>query len=346
MSQPVQPTVGGAVHSPRRGNAVRRLFRIYLEKPELAGVALLILLTLVFEIRSNGVFLSTENLRGILGLLPEVGLVSIGVTVLMICGEFDLSVGSMFALMPVSVALMTNAGVPFVPGMLLGLVIAALVGFANGFITLTFNIPSFITTLGMLFIVRSLTVVITGGFPPLLSSDLPIGIFTQFLGPGGILRASFIWFAIIALAAGAMLSGSNLGNWIHATGGFVDAAAAMGVPVRRVKMASFVLCAMMAGFAGTIQVFRLSAPLPSIGEGLELQAVAAAVIGGTALTGGVGTVLGAIVGALLIRVIDNGLVLSRVDANWFKFAIGALTIFAVVANSWLRQTARRIKVEA
>ena len=346
MSQPVQPTVGGAVHSPRRGNAVRRLFRIYLEKPELAGVALLILFTLVFEIRSNGVFLSTENLRGILGLLPEVGLVSIGVTVLMICGEFDLSVGSMFALMPVSVALMTNAGVPFVPGMLLGLVIAALVGFANGFITLTFNIPSFITTLGMLFIVRSLTVVITGGFPPLLSSDLPIGIFTQFLGPGGILRASFIWFAIIALAAGAMLSGSNLGNWIHATGGFVDAAAAMGVPVRRVKMASFVLCSMMAGFAGTIQVFRLGAPLPSIGEGLELQAVAAAVIGGTALTGGVGTVLGAIVGALLIRVIDNGLVLSRVDANWFKFAIGALTISAVVANSWLRQTARRIKVEA
>jgi simple sugar transport system permease protein len=300
---------------------------------------------LVFEIRSNGVFLSAENLRGILGLLPEVGLVSIGVAVLMICGEFDLSVGSMFALMPVSIALMTNAGVPFIPAMLLGLVIAALVGLANGFITLTFNIPSFITTLGMLFIVRSLTVVITGGFPPLLSSDLPIGVFTQFVGPGGILRASFIWFAIIAMAAGAMLGASNFGNWIQATGGFVDAAAAMGVPVRQVKMATFVLCAMLAGFAGTIQVFRLGAPLPSIGEGLELQAVAAAVIGGTALTGGIGTVLGAIVGALLIRVIDNGLVLSRVDANWFKFAIGGLTIFAVVANSWLRQSARRLRLE-
>jgi simple sugar transport system permease protein len=224
-------------------------------------------------------------------------------------------------------------------------VIAALVGFTNGFITLTFNIPSFITTLGMLFIVRSLTVVITGGFPPLLSSELPIGVFTHFVGPAGILRASFIWFGGIALVAGVMLSSSNLGNWIHATGGFLDAAAAMGVPVRRVKMATFVLCAMLSGFAGTIQVFRLGAPLPSIGEGLELQAVAAAVIGGTALTGGIGTVLGAIVGALLIRVIDNGLVLSRVDANWFKFAIGALTIFAVVANSWLRQTARHIKVE-
>jgi simple sugar transport system permease protein len=346
MSQPVRPTLGGAVHTPRGGNPLRRLFKIYLEKPELAGVAMLALLTLVFELRSNGVFLSAGNLRGILGLLPEVGLVSIGVTVLMICGEFDLSVGSMFALMPVSVALMTNAGVPFIPAMLLGLVIAGLVGFANGFITLTFNIPSFITTLGMLFIVRSLTVVSTGGFPPLLSSDLPIGIFTQFVGPGGILRASFVWFVIIALGVGAMLSGSNFGNWIHATGGFVDAAAAMGVPVRWVKMATFVLCAMLAGFAGTIQVFRLGAALPSIGDGLELQAVAAAVIGGTALTGGIGTVLGAIVGALLIRVIDNGLVLSRVDANWFKFAIGALTIFAVVANSWLRQTARHIKAES
>jgi simple sugar transport system permease protein len=324
---------------------VKRLFRIYLEKPELAGIALLLVLTVLFDIRSGGVFLSAENLRGILGLLPEVGLVAIGVTVLMICGEFDLSVGSMFAFMPVSVALMTDRGIPFVPAMLLGLAIAAAVGFANGFITLTFNIPSFITTLGMLFIVRSLTVVITGGFPPLLSSDLPLGVFTQFVGPGGMLRASFIWFIVIALIAGAMLEGSNFGNWIRATGGFLDAAAAMGVPVWWVKMICFVMCSVLAGFGGSIQVFRLGAPLPSIGDGLELQAVAAAVIGGTALSGGVGTVLGAVVGALLIRVIDNGLVLSQVDANWFKCAVGGLTIFAVVANSWLRRTARRIKVE-
>ena len=324
---------------------MKRLLRIYLEKPELAGIALLVLLAVVFEIRSDGVFLSSENLRGMLGLLPEVGLVAIGVTVLMICGEFDLSVGSMFAFMPVSVALMTDRGIPFVPAMLLGLAIAAAVGFGNGFITLAFNIPSFITTLGMLFIVRSLTVVITGGFPPLLSSDLPLGVFTQFVGPGGMLRASFIWFIIIALIAGVMLAGSNFGNWIRATGGFLDAAAARGVPVWRVKMTCFVMCSVLAGFGGSIQVFRLGAPLPSIGDGLELQAVAAAVIGGTALRGGVGTVLGAVVGALLIRVIDNGLVLSQVDANWFKCAVGGLTIFAVVVNSWLRRTARRIKVE-
>jgi len=324
---------------------VRNLFRIYLEKPELAGVALLILLAALFEARSGGAFLSGDNLRGILGLLPEVGLVSIGVTILMICGEFDLSVGSMFALTPMATSLLIIADVPVLLAILLGLLIAAAIGFVNGFITLTFAIPSFITTLGMLFIVRSLTVVISGGFPPLLPDDLATGVFTQFVGPGGLFRASFIWFLAIALAASAMMAKSNLGNWIKATGGHLEAASAMGVPARRVKLFCFILCSMMAGFGGIIQVFRLHSPLPSIGDGLELQAVAAAVIGGTALSGGVGTVLGAIVGALLIRVIDNGLVMTEVDANWFKFAVGCLTIFAVVSNTWLRRTGRRMKVE-
>ena len=323
---------------------MRNLFRIYLEKPELAGVALLVLLAAVFEAGSAGAFLSTDNLRGILGLLPEVGLVSIGVTILMICGEFDLSVGSTFALTPMATSLLIIAGVPALAAILLGLLLAAAIGFANGFITLTFAIPSFIATLGMLFIVRSLTVVVSGGFPPLLPDDLTTGEFTQFVGPGGLFRASFIWFLAIAFAASTLLAKSSVGNWIKATGGHLEAASAMGVPVRRVKLFCFMLCSVMAGFGGIIQVFRLHSPLPSIGDGLELQAVAAAVIGGTALSGGVGTVLGAVVGALLIRVIDNGLVMTQVDANWFKLAVGVLTIFAVVSNTWLRRTARRIKV--
>jgi simple sugar transport system permease protein len=323
---------------------VRNLFRIYLEKPELAGIALLVLLAAVFEARSAGAFLSADNLRGILGLLPEVGLVSIGVTILMICGEFDLSVGSTFALTPMATSLLIIAGVPALTAIVLGLLLAAAIGFANGFITLTFAIPSFIATLGMLFIVRSLTVVVSGGFPPLLPDDLTTGAFTQFVGPGGLFRASFIWFLAIAFAASTLVAQSSIGNWIKATGGHLEAAGAMGVPVRRVKLFCFMLCSVMAGFGGIIQVFRLHSPLPSIGDGLELQAVAAAVIGGTALSGGVGTVLGAVVGALLIRVIDNGLVMTQVDANWFKLAVGTLTIFAVVSNTWLRRTARRIKV--
>jgi simple sugar transport system permease protein len=324
--------------------AIKNLLRMSLEKPELAGIVLLVVLIAVFEARSQGAFLSLDNLRGILGLLPEVGLVSIGVTILMICGEFDLSVGSTFALTPMAASLMIIAGVPAVVAVLLGLVIAGAIGLLNGFITLSFAIPSFITTLGMLFIVRSLTIVISGGFPPLLPDDLNTSVFTHFVGPAGLLRASFVWFFVIAMAAAAMMALSNVGNWIRATGGNIEAARAMGVPTIRVKLFCFVLCAMMAGFGGVMQVFRLQSPLPSIGDGLELQAVAAAVIGGTALTGSVGTVLGAVVGAALIRVIDNGLVMSQVDANWFKFAVGALTILAVVSNSWMRRTARRMKV--
>jgi simple sugar transport system permease protein len=198
----------------------------------------------------------------------------------------------------------------------------------------------------MLFIARSLTVVISGGFPPLLPADLPTWLFTAYVGPFGLVRMSFLWFLAIAILAAWLLSRTNFGNWITAVGGFREAAESNGIPVRRVKIICFMICSMLAGFAGMIQVFRLGSPLPSIGEGLELQAVAAAVIGGTALTGGIGTILGGIVGALLIRVIDNGLVLSQVDANWFKFAIGFLTIFAVVANSWLRNRARKIKLEA
>jgi simple sugar transport system permease protein len=324
---------------------MKRLMKIYMERPELAGLALLIVLTIFFQFKSDGVFLNQANLQGMFGILPEMTLVALGVTILMICGEFDLSVGSVFALMPMATVMMLNSGIPFFIAVLLGLLLCAAIGFINGYITLRFSIPSFITTLGMLFIARSLTVVISGGFPPLLPTDVPTWLFTSFVGPGNLFRMSFVWFALIAIALAALLSLTNFGNWIKATGGQLDAASSMGIPVHATKIACFVLCSMLAGFAGLIQVLRLGSPLPSLGEGMELQAVAAAVIGGTALTGGIGTVFGAIIGAMLIRVIDNGLVLSKVDANWFKFAIGFLLIFAVVSNSWLSRAARRIKLE-
>lgn len=321
---------------------MKRLFKVYLDKPELAGVVLLALLVVLFEITSNGFFLSFENLRGILGLMPEMALVAIGVSILMIAGEFDISVGSVFALAPMVMAVAMVAGSPFTLSALLGLGAAAAVGFLNGFITLRFAIPSFITTLGMLFVARSATVVISGGFPPVLPADIPSWIFTYYVG---LIRLSMFWFAAIAVLLAAILSLTNFGNWIKSTGGHIEAAAAMGINTDAVKMTCFMLSSALAGFAGIIQVLRLGSPLPSLGEGLELQAIAAAVIGGASLYGGVGTVLGAVVGAALIRVIDNGLVLSHVDANWFKFAIGSLLILAVVANAWLRRASRRIKVE-
>lgn len=325
--------------------SMMRFLKIYMEKPELAAVVLLLFLIAVFQFQSDGIFLNANNLRGIFGILPEIGLMVIGVTILMICGEFDLSVGSVFALMPMSMAVLMADGIPFFLAFLAGIGVCALIGFINGFFTIKFNIPSFITTLGMLFIARSMTIVISGGFPPLLPNDLPRWLFTVFVGPGDMFRMSFLWFLLIVVLASLMMSQTNFGNWIRATGGFLPAAKAMGIPTARVKIACFMLCSILAGFAGMLQVLRLGSPLPSIGEGWELQAIAAAVIGGTALSGGIGAVIGGVVGAILIRVIDNGLVLSQVDANWFKFAIGFLTVFAVVANAWLGKQAKSIKLE-
>ncbi len=325
---------------------MRRLVKIALQKPELAASLLLVLLVVFFQVRSEGVFLNHANLRGIFGFLPEVGLVAVGVTLLMICGEFDLSVGSVFALMPMTMAVLMTQGWGFWPATGVGLLVCALIGFLNGWITIRFDIPSFITTLGMLFMARSMTVVVSGGFPPRLNlENIPEHLFVSSVGPGELFRASFIWFVGISIVIGFLLAKTNFGNWVRATGGFMPAAQALGVPTARVKIACFMICSILAGFAGLMQVLRLSAPLPNLGEGLELQAVAAAVIGGASLSGGVGSIIGGVIGALLIRVIDNGMVMSQVDSNWFKFAVGALTIFAVIGNSWLRRRGRAMKVE-
>ena len=325
---------------------MRRLFKLALQKPELVSALLLILLALLFQIRSDAVFLSINNIRGIMGLLPETALVAVGVTLLMICGEFDLSVGSVFALMPMTMAVLIVGGMPFWLAVMAGLGLCALIGFLNGWITIQFDIPSFITTLGMMFMARSMTVVVSGGFPPRIKpGEVPSWVFVGFVDDGGLIRASVLWFAAIAILIALLLARTNFGNWVRATGGFMPAAAAMGIPTGKVKIACFMICSVLAGFAGMIQSLRLNSFLPSIGEGMELQAVAAAVIGGTSLAGGIGSILGGLIGATLIRVIDNGMVMSQVNGSWFKFAIGALTIFAVVGNSWLRRRGRAMKVE-
>lgn len=329
-----------------RGGASRRLLKLALQKPELTALLLLVALLAFFQMRSGGFFLSYNNLRGMLGYLPEAALVAVGVTLLMIAGEFDLSVGSTFALCPMVMAVLMVAGWPFWPAVLAGLAACLVIGFLNGWLTMRFDIPSFITTLGMMFMVRSLAVVISGGFPPRLDMErIPEHLFVSFVGPGDLIRASFLWFVGVAVVVSLLLGRTNFGNWVRATGGFTPAARAMGIPVMRVRIACFMICSLLAGFAGIIQVLRLASPLPSIGIGMELQAVAAAVIGGTALSGGIGSVIGGIIGAVLIRVIDNGMVMSQVNGNWFQFAIGALTILAVVGNAWLRGRGRAMKVE-
>jgi len=319
---------------------MQSILKTLLSRPEISALVMLVVVVAGFSFMAPQ-FASYGNTRVLLFSLPELGIVVLGVGILMIVGEFDLSVGSVFALVPMLMVIaMGRWGVPPIVAMLMGFALALAVGYINGWITLTFNIPSFVTTLGMLFMARSLATVLSGGFPPPFPANLSTDLFVADLG---LFRSSMLWFAGFALILGIVLHFSNLGNWIFATGGQSQAAADMGIDTRKVKLFCFMLCSFLAGFAGMITTLRLRSALPALGEGLELQAIAAAVIGGAALTGGIGSLVSMLVGTTLIRVIDNGLVMARIDANWFRFAIGALTIVAVILNTWVRARARRMK---
>jgi ribose/xylose/arabinose/galactoside ABC-type transport system permease subunit len=310
--------------------------------PEITGFVIMLAVCAGFSSMSPA-FFTPRNLQNILIITPELGLVTLGIAILIISGEFDLSVGSVFAFAPMITILAITGGMPFAVSVLLGLVGAVAVGLVNGWITIRFAIPSFITTLGALFAVRSLTVIVSGGFPPPFPDSAPVQVFVANFG---YFRASLIWFVGISTALAFVLHRTNIGNWIFATGGQVQAARDMGIPVNKVKIGCFVLCSVLAGFAGIIQTFRIESPLPSAGEGIELQAIAAAVIGGVALAGGIGSVVGALIGTLLIRFIDNGLVMSRIDANWFKFALGLLTVASVILNGAVRRYALKLRRHA
>ncbi|MEN3185791.1 MAG: ABC transporter permease [Atribacterota bacterium] len=322
----------------RKSSLVLSLKKALLLRETSSLIMLFVVIIVFFSIAP--LFLSKENVGVVLEIIPELGIVALGVTMLMITGEFDLSVGSIFAFCPIMMALFMDWGMNPVLAVLCALIIGASLGALNGFVTLTFGIPSFITTLGAMLIWRGGVLLLTGGWPP----PFPVGMFTGVLvGKMGILRVSLFWFGIITLILWFILERTDFGNWMFASGGNQTAARAMGIDVKRVKLVNFMLCSLLAGFAGIIQSFRLETTLPSMGSGLEMEAIAATVIGGTALSGGVGTLIGTVVGSFLIRMIDNGLIMARAPSYWFRVFIGIATILAVILNIFVRERAKKLR---
>jgi len=320
------------MNSPQRRFSTANLFA----KPEASAFAMLVIVLLGFELWT-GIFLSPMNGKILLTVIPELGIVALGVTVLMIAGEFDLSVGSVFALTPMLMQVLSvYYDINIWVSIIVALAIAVLIGYVNGAVTIGLRIPSFIATLGMLFVARSIAIVVVGGTPRPMSPDTPTAFFAYDFG---MFRSSLLWYIALLAVVGYVLHRTNAGNWLFATGGQPQAAKDLGINTRRVKLSAFMLCSFLAGLAGIIQVMRTRAPLPSIGGGLELEAIAAAVIGGTALTGGVGSVIGCLIGTILIRSIDNGLVMSRVSAEWFRTALGVMIVLSVVLNVYVQRFA-------
>lgn len=299
-------------------------------------VALGLIATLFYAIEPA--FLSARNLRAMLNIVSFTGIVAIAQTILLVTGEFDLSVGSVAGLAAVvSGKLMTAAGCPIPVALLGGVGAGALVGLVNGFSVVVLGIPAFIQTLGMLFIGQGLIQVVTGGYPvyPLPSSVSAFGQQSLVFGLGW----SFVFFLVAAAAGDVLLRRTVLGRNLYATGGNAAVARLVGIPVRGYKIGAFVLAGMLSAIGGMFVMADLASATTSIGTGWELAVIAGVVVGGVSLFGGVGSVIGGLVGLLLLQVVQSGLVTIGVSANWQQIAVGLIMVLAVGLDTLRRRLA-------
>jgi simple sugar transport system permease protein len=280
--------------------------------------------------------------------IPITAIAAIGVGMLMISGEFDISVAGTFTLVPFVVGITFAAwGWPLILALLAGLAVALLIGLLNGLITTRIGIPSFITTLGMMFVLRGVIRFVSinpktnqpDSIAFFLGDRLEAILTGHIVGP---IYAQMVWLVVVALIGYAFLNRHQFGNHLFAAGGNRNAAIAVGVPVTRVKIIAFMICAVTAGFAGIMQGARINEIEPSFAtlSGFELKTIAAVVVGGVSLFGGRGAILGMVLGAALLDVVDNLLVLLSAPETVFKGFLGAIIIVAVVLNTFIGKRAR------
>jgi simple sugar transport system permease protein len=312
-----------------------------IDRPELGPAILLVLEIAVFT-AINPTFLSAANISNTLAFSVELGLIALAMTLLMTSGEFDLSVGSVFGFSAVLMWTLFNTEVmPLELAFLAAMLTAALIGYVSGVFVTRLKIPSFLVTLGMLLVVRGTALFITDGFPQRTWSaegqwlaEALVGDF--FAGPFRI-YASLFWFVAAAIVLHYVLTKTKAGNWIQASGGNPGAALARGVHVNRTKICLFILSAALAGLAGIISSIRTSAANPNSGTGYELEVIAMVVIGGTALSGGRGTIIGTVLGIFIFRLMRNGIVLVGVPGLAYNIFIGAIILGMMALHSWLER---------
>lgn len=275
-------------------------------------------------------YLSEANLQLLFRSIPQLAILVIGVNLLMITGEFDLSVGSNFTFSALIMAMALNLGVPGIATVILALFVGAFIGFSNGILTTQTGIPSFIATLGGMMFWRGMILLLSQGqTEPFRPGEFFEAFLVSSLGP---FQAQFFWLIVVAVLAHMLLERHRLGNHFFAVGGNKESAIAVGVNANRVKIAAFILVGVLASFSGIMSTTRIHSVSPIQGEGLELQAIAACVIGGTRLMGGTGTVLGAVLGAALLYTIQDILLLLRAPGFYLQMFVGILIVVAVILN--------------
>jgi simple sugar transport system permease protein len=284
-----------------------------------------------------------------LNAAAPLGIVAVAVALLMIGGEFDLSVGSTLGASGIVLMLLTTElGWSVWPAVAATVGLCLAIGFLNGLMVVRTGLPSFIVTLATLFMVRGLTIAAARGFtrrtqlggldgvPGYESARI---VFASDAVPG--FRISIVWWLGAAAIGTWILLRTHWGNWIFAVGGQREAARNVGVPVARVKIALFMTTALAAALVGIIQAVQFTGADVLRGQLQEFYAIIAVVIGGTLLTGGYGSVIGAVLGALIFGMVRQGIVMAGVDADWFQVFLGAMLLLAVLVNTYALRRAQR-----
>ncbi|MBE1584631.1 ABC transporter permease [Nonomuraea angiospora] len=329
------------------------LARRLLIRPELGAVVGLVVVFVFFASQSP-VFRSLDGIANWLDPAATLGIMAVAVALLMIGGEFDLSAGVLTGTSGlILVTLATRYGFDVWTAMLIGLVVALAIGFANGLIVTRTKLPSFIVTLGTFLMLQGVnlgvTKAITGtvqvsGLRRASGFETANAILAGTIQIGGTsFRVAIVWWILATAVATWVLMRSKAGNWIFAVGGDEQAARAVGVAAARTKIALFMTTAFAAWLVGSILALRYTSVQANIGIGQEFIYIIAAVIGGCLLTGGYGSAIGAAIGAVIFGMADKGIVFLGWNADWFKFFLGAMLLLATLANRLVRRYAEEVK---
>ena len=275
-------------------------------------------------------YLSPQNLTILMKSVPVLGCLALGAGILMIAGEFDLSIGSVYAFTAILTATMVEAGLSGFLAAPLGIAAGAAIGLSNGWITLRFGLPSFIVTLGALLFWRGAALLYNGAVQVRFD---PEPAFTSLVSGTVVgFNMAFVWLIALACLFHVLLHRHRFGNHVFATGGNRAAATAIGIRTGRVKMTAFAIGGAMAAMAGLLAMTRVGSVQPGQGTGLELQAIAACVIGGLSLNGGRGSILGIFLGVMLIFTITDVLLLLRAPGFYLDMFIATLIVVAAAFN--------------
>src|SRR5215213_11402047 len=312
----------------QRGASFGEALRRFMVRPEAPALVFLAVLVAAFTLASDK-FLSATNLEAILVSVAVLGTVALAVNQVILCGEIDISTGSMMGLCAVAAGAVAVSYGGLILPLLAGVAVGALAGAVNGFLVTVGRIPSIIVTLGMLYALRGVILLVTGGT---WITGVPND--SRVLGMGNVLGLSVPVIILFGLFLMMEVVGrhSTWGRNVYAVGGNRRAARFAGLPTDRVRFLAFVLVGVFVGVASMIYMGRAGSVQTNTGTGLELQVVAAVVIGGTSISGGRGSSLAALTGAILIGVILNGLVLVGVPGIWQQAVLGALILLAVTTD--------------